>query len=79
MQDVLWEGLVFYNMSEIIKKFNEVPKRKPKPDLSVECEECAGYGILQRNPEFKEPYGYPYRAARIECPECKGFGWIEKK
>lgn len=48
--------------------------RPPKPEK--ECPECLD-GFLYRNPQFKEPYGYPYRPAKIECPTCKGIGWIK--
>lgn len=50
-------------------------EKKPKPEYTTECETCLGYGKLQRNPEFKEPYGYPYRPPIIDCPDCKGIGW----
>jgi len=47
-----------------------------KPQPNKICAKCLGYGILQRNPKFKEPHGYPYMSSRIGCPECKGIGWI---
>ena len=42
----------------------------------MKCKECEGRGILYRNPDFEEPYGYPYRPATIECPICKGKGSV---
>lgn len=51
----------------------EIEKQKQP---NIECPRCEGYGKLQRNPEFKEPYGYPYRPASIDCDICKGVGWI---
>jgi hypothetical protein len=40
----------------------------------MKCSVCDGKGILYRNKDFEEPYGYPYRPAQIECYECKGTG-----
>ena len=54
-----------------------VYEKKPKPEFTKECEECRGYGILVKNKDFEEPYGYPYRPATIECPDCKGLGWVK--
>jgi len=60
------------SVEKIIKQMEPVKKQCP----NTECPECLTYGRLQRNPEFKEPYGYPYRPAFIDCPTCKGSGWV---
>lgn len=38
---------------------------------TIRCPFCID-GEWFANPEFKEPYGYPYRAAKIPCEVCKG-------
>lgn len=53
-------------------------EKKAKPDDMVPCDTCQTYGVLQRNPDFKEPYGYPYRPAVVTCGDCVGLGWIPK-
>lgn len=45
----------------------------------MKCPECEGRGILFRNPDFEEPYGYPYRPATIKCYECEGTGKIKNE
>lgn len=38
---------------------------------TIRCPFCVD-GEWFSNPEFKEPYGYPYRPSRIPCGVCHG-------
>ena len=57
-------------------KLPEPKVREKKKCPNTPCPTCETWGILQRNEEFREPYGYPYRPPVIDCPDCKGMGWV---